>query len=89
MELVIKHFNELTNAELYDILKARVDVLWSSKNVPTPKQTVRIRTRTTSFCATKRGLRRIFAYSKAGCRFPNPRLGAYSRRGAARVWERV
>ena len=34
MELVIKHFNELTASELYDILKLRVDVFVVEQECP-------------------------------------------------------
>ena len=37
MELVIKHFNELTAAELYDILKLRVDVFVVEQECPYPE----------------------------------------------------
>lgn len=36
MELIVKKFNELTNGELYDILKARVDIFIVEQNCPYP-----------------------------------------------------
>ena len=36
MELVVKHFNELTASELYDILKLRVDVFVVEQECPYP-----------------------------------------------------
>lgn len=37
MELVIKHFTELSLEELYDILRARVDVFVVEQNCPYPE----------------------------------------------------
>lgn len=75
MELVIKHFNELTNSELYDILKARVDVFVVEQECPYPEIDGKDKDAYHIFLRGENGLAAYLRVLKSGVSFPEPALG--------------
>lgn len=75
MELVIKHFGELTNGELYDILKARVDVFVVEQKCPYPEIDGKDKDAYHIMLRDERGIAAYLRVLKSGVSFPEPALG--------------
>ena len=75
MELVIKHFNELTNGELYDILKARVDVFVVEQKCPYPEIDGKDKDAYHMVLRDEHGIAAYLRVLKSGVSFPEPALG--------------
>ncbi len=75
MELVIKHFNELTNGELYDILKARVDVFVVEQKCPYPEIDGKDKDAYHMVLRNEHGIAAYLRVLKSGVSFPEPALG--------------
>ena len=75
MELVIKHFSELKNSELYDILKARVDVFVVEQKCPYPEIDGKDKDAYHIFLRDERGIAAYLRVLKSGVSFPEPALG--------------
>lgn len=75
MELVIKHFNELTNSELYDILKVRVDVFVVEQECPYPEIDGKDNNAYHIFLRDENGIAAYLRVLKNGVSFPEPALG--------------
>lgn len=75
MELVIKHFNELTNDELYDILKARVDVFVVEQKCPYPEIDGKDKNAYHIFLRDERGISAYLRVLDRGVSFSEPALG--------------
>lgn len=75
MELVIKHFSELTNEELYDILKARVDVFVVEQKCPYPEIDGKDKDAYHMILRDERGIAAYLRVLKSGVSFPEPALG--------------
>lgn len=75
MELVTKHFSELTNDELYDILKARVDVFVVEQNCPYPEIDGKDKAAYHMLLRDERGLAAYLRVLDKGVSFPEPALG--------------
>ena len=88
MELVIKHFSELTNEELYDILKARVDVFVVEQKCPYPEIDGKDKDAYHMILRDERGIAAYLRVLKSGVSFPEPALGRIltTRRGEEREY---
>lgn len=75
MELVIKHFDELTNGELYDILKARSDVFVVEQSCPYPDMDGKDKSAYHLFLRDENGIAAYLRVLGAGVSFPEPALG--------------
>lgn len=75
MGLVIKHFNELTNEELYDILKARVDVFVVEQKCPYPEIDGKDKDAYHMVLRDEHGIAAYLRVLKSGVSFPEPALG--------------
>lgn len=75
MELVVKHFNELTNGELYDILKARVDVFVVEQECPYPEIDGKDKDAYHIVLRDECGIAAYLRVLKSGVSFPEPALG--------------
>lgn len=75
MELVIKHFNELANGELYDILKARVDVFVVEQKCPYPEIDGKDKDAYHMVLRDEHGIAAYLRVLKSGVSFPEPALG--------------
>lgn len=75
MELVIKRFDELTNGELYDILKARSDVFVVEQSCPYPDMDGKDKSAYHLFLRDENGIAAYLRVLKAGASFPEPALG--------------
>lgn len=75
MELVIKRFDELTNGELYDILKARSDVFVVEQNCPYPDMDGKDKPAYHLFLRDENGIAAYLRVLGAGVSFPEPALG--------------
>lgn len=75
MELVIKHFNELTNDELYDILKARVDVFVVEQNCPYPEIDSKDKNAYHIILRDEQGIAAYLRVLESGVSFDEPALG--------------
>lgn len=75
MKLVIKHFNELTNDELYDILKARVDVFVVEQKCPYPEIDGKDKEAYHLFLRDEQGIAAYLRVLEEGVSFPEPALG--------------
>lgn len=75
MELVIKRFDELTNGELYDILKARSDVFVVEQNCPYPDMDGKDKSAYHLFLRDENGIAAYLRVLGAGVSFPEPALG--------------
>jgi len=75
MELVIKHFNALTNDELYDILKARVDVFVVEQKCPYPEIDGKDKNAYHIFLRDERGISAYLRVLDRGVSFSEPALG--------------
>lgn len=75
MELVIKHFSELTNDELYEILKARVDVFVVEQNCPYPEIDSKDLDAYHIFLRDEKAIAAYLRVLKSGVSFDVPALG--------------
>ena len=75
MELITKHFSELSNEELYDILKARVDVFVVEQNCPYPEIDGKDKDAYHLFLRDENGIAAYLRVLKGGVSFPEPALG--------------
>lgn len=75
MELVIKHFNELTNSELYDILKIRVDIFVVEQQCPYSEIDGKDKDAYHIFLRDENGIAAYLRVLKGGVSFPEPALG--------------
>lgn len=75
MELVIKHFSELSLEELYDILKARVDVFVVEQNCPYPEIDGKDKDAYHIFMRDENGIAAYLRVLKSGVSFDAPALG--------------
>ena len=75
MELITKHFSELSPEELYDILKARVDVFVVEQNCPYPEIDGKDKDAYHIFLRDDRGIAAYLRVLKSGVSFPEPALG--------------
>lgn len=75
MELITKHFGELTAEELYDILKARVDVFVVEQNCPYPEIDGKDKDAYHIFLRDENGIAAYLRVLKSGVSFPEPALG--------------
>lgn len=75
MELVTKHFSELTLEELYDILKIRVDVFVVEQKCPYPEIDGKDKDAYHIFLRDERGIAAYLRVLKSGVSFPEPALG--------------
>lgn len=75
MELVIKHFSELTNDELYEILKARVDVFVVEQNCPYPEIDGKDKDAYHIFLRDEKNIAAYLRVLKNGVSFDVPALG--------------
>ena len=84
MELITKHFSELSAEELYDILKARVDDFVVEQNCPYPEIDGKDKDAYHIFLRDENGISAYLRVLKSGVSFPEPALGRIltTRRGA-------
>ena len=75
MELVKKHFSELTNDELYDILKARVDVFVVEQKCPYPEIDGKDKAAYHLFLRDENGIAAYLRVLDKGVSFPEVALG--------------
>ena len=75
MELVTKHFSELDPEELYDILKARVDVFVVEQNCPYPEIDGKDKDAYHIFLRGEHGIAAYLRVLKSGVSVPEPALG--------------
>lgn len=75
MELVIKHFGELSADELYEILKARVDVFVVEQKCPYPEIDGKDKDAYHIFLRDESGIKAYLRVLKNGVSFPEPALG--------------
>ena len=75
MELITKHFSELSAEELYDILKARVDVFVVEQNCPYPEIDGKDKDAYHLFLRDENGIAAYLRVLKSGVSFPEPALG--------------
>ena len=75
MELIEKYFSELTNDELYDILKARVDVFVAEQKCPYPEIDGKDKDAYHIFLKDENGIAAYLRVLKNGVSFPEPALG--------------
>ena len=75
MELVIKHFGELSPDELYDILKARVDVFVVEQECPYPELDGKDKDAYHIFLRDENGIAAYLRVLKGGVSFDEPALG--------------
>lgn len=75
MELVIKHFGELTLEELYEILKARVDVFVVEQKCPYPEIDGKDNDAYHIFMRDENGIAAYLRVLKSGVSFDVPALG--------------
>ena len=75
MELITKHFSELSPEELYDILKARVDVFVVEQNCPYPEIDGKDKDAYHIFLRDENGIAAYLRVLKGGVSFPEPALG--------------
>lgn len=75
MELVIKHFTELSVDELYEILKARVDVFVVEQNCPYPEIDGKDKDAYHIFLRDENGIAAYLRVLKGGVSFDVPALG--------------
>lgn len=75
MELVTKHFSELSLKELYDILKIRVDVFVVEQKCPYPEIDGKDKDAYHIFFRDERGIAAYLRVLKSGVSFPEPSLG--------------
>lgn len=75
MELVIKHFTELSVDELYDILKARVDVFVVEQKCPYPEIDGKDKEAYHLFLRDEQGIAAYLRVLGEGVSFPEPALG--------------
>lgn len=75
MELVIKHFSELSLEELYEILKARVDVFVVEQNCPYPEIDGKDNDAYHIFMRDEQGIAAYLRVLKSGVSFDVPALG--------------
>ena len=75
MELVIKHFSELTLEELYNILKIRVDVFVVEQKCPYPEIDGKDKDAYHIFLRDEQGIAAYLRVLKSGVSFPEPALG--------------
>lgn len=75
MELIIKHFGELSPDELYDILKARVDVFVVEQECPYPEIDGKDKDAYHIFLRDENGVAAYLRVLKSGVSFPEPALG--------------
>lgn len=75
MKLVIKHFSELTLEELYEILKARVDVFVVEQNCPYPEIDGKDKDAYHIFMRDENGIAAYLRVLKSGVSFDVPALG--------------
>lgn len=75
MELVIKHFSELTNDELYEILRARVDVFVVEQNCPYPEIDGKDLDAYHIFLRDEKNIAAYLRVLKSGVSFDVPALG--------------
>ena len=75
MELITRHFGELSPEELYDILKARVDVFVVEQNCPYPEIDGKDKDAYHIFLRDENGIAAYLRVLKSGVSFPEPALG--------------
>ena len=75
MEPIIKHFSELSPDELYDILKARVDVFVVEQKCPYPELDGKDKDAYHIFLRDENGIAAYLRVLKGGVSFPEPALG--------------
>ena len=75
MELAAKHFNELTVDELYDILKARVDIFVVEQNCPYHEVDGKDKDAYHLFLRDDDGIAAYLRVLKSGVSFDTPALG--------------
>ena len=75
MELITKHFSELSPDELYDILKARVDVFVVEQECPYPEIDGKDKDAYHIFLRDEYGIAAYLRVLKSGVSFPEPALG--------------
>lgn len=75
MELVIKHFSELSLEELYEILKIRVDVFVVEQNCPYPEIDGKDNDAYHIFMRDENGIAAYLRVLKSGVSFDVPALG--------------
>ena len=75
MELITKHFSELSTEELYDILKARVDVFVVEQECPYPEIDGKDKDAYHIFLRDENGIAAYLRVLKSGVSFPEPALG--------------
>ena len=75
MELITKHFSELSPEELYDILKARVDVFVVEQECPYPEIDGKDKDAYHIFLRDEIGIAAYLRVLKSGVSFPEPALG--------------
>ena len=75
MELIIKHFSELSPDELYDILKSRVDVFVVEQECPYPEIDGKDKDAYHIFLRDENGIAAYLRVLKSGVSFPEPALG--------------
>ena len=75
MELITKHFSELSPEELYDILKARVDVFVVEQKCPYPEIDGKDKDAYHIFLRDEHGIAAYLRVLKSGVSFPEPALG--------------
>ena len=75
MELITKHFSELSAEELYDILKARVDVFVVEQECPYPEIDGKDKDAYHIFLRDENGIAAYLRVLKSGVSFDEPALG--------------
>ena len=75
MELITKHFSELSPEELYDLLKARVDVFVVEQECPYPEIDGKDKDAYHIFLRDEHGIAAYLRVLKNGVSFPEPALG--------------
>lgn len=75
MELLVKHFDELTNDELYEILKIRVDVFVVEQKCPYPEIDGKDKNAYHLFLRDERGIAAYLRVLDRGVSFNEPSLG--------------
>ena len=75
MELVIKHFNELTNEELWAIYKLRVDVFVVEQNCPYPEVDAADKVAYHVWLKDETGIQAYLRVLPAGATFQEPSVG--------------
>lgn len=75
MELVIKHFNELSNEELWAIYKLRVDVFVVEQKCPYPEVDEADKVAYHVYLKDETGIQAYLRVLPAGATFPEPSVG--------------